>query len=35
LANSDASQFRLAFHFFEGMEAWKKPGGNLGFIAVR
>jgi hypothetical protein len=31
LANSEASKFRLAFHFFEGTKAWKKLGGNLGF----
>jgi hypothetical protein len=35
LVNSEASKFRLAFHFFEGAEAWKKLGGNLGFIAVK
>ena len=35
LANSEASKFRLAFHFFEGTKAWKKLGGNLGFIAVK
>lgn len=35
LANSEASKFRLAFHCFEGTEAWKKLGGNLGFIAVK
>jgi hypothetical protein len=35
LANSEASKFRLAFHFFEGTEAWKKLGGNLGFIVVK
>jgi hypothetical protein len=35
LANSEASKFRLAFHFFEGTQAWKKLGGNLGFIAVK
>jgi hypothetical protein len=23
LANSEASKFRLVFHFFEGTEAWK------------
>jgi hypothetical protein len=33
LANSEASKFRLAFHFFEGTKAWKKLGGHLGFIA--
>ena len=35
LANSEASKFRLAFHFFEGTEAWKKLGGNLGCMAVK
>jgi hypothetical protein len=35
LANSETSKFRLAFHCFEGTEAWKKLGGNLGFIAVK
>jgi hypothetical protein len=34
LANSEASKFRLAFNFFEGPEAWKKLGGNLGFLVV-
>jgi hypothetical protein len=35
LANSEASKFLFAFHFFEGAEAWKKLGGNLGSIAVK
>ena len=35
LANSETSKFRLASHFFEGTEAWKKLGENLGFIAVK
>jgi hypothetical protein len=35
LANSGALKFRLAFHFFEGTEAWKKLGVNLGFIVVK
>jgi hypothetical protein len=35
LANSAASKFLFAFHFFEGVEAWKKLGGNLGSIAVK
>ena len=35
LANSEASKFRLAFHFFEGTEAWKKLGGNLGSLVVK
>ena len=35
LANSEASKFLLAFHFFEGTEAWKKLGGNLGCTAEK
>jgi hypothetical protein len=33
LANSEVSKFRPAFHCFEGTEAWKKLGVNLGVIA--
>jgi hypothetical protein len=35
LANSEASEFRLVFHFFEGVKAWKKLGGNLGFMVMK
>jgi hypothetical protein len=35
LANSEAPISRLAHDPSEGTKAWKKLGGNLGFIAVK